>query len=369
MRFFAAFGVLCFHVFPNWAKAHVAALPFFLKNLVLTGYIYVPFFYILSGFVLEFTYGPEANALDRKSFWKKRFARLAPVYYFSLLIGIWPAFFSMLKHQIAPLAAIMKVAYYGVFHIFFLATWNPETVILNNPSWSIGVEAFFYLLFPLAVIILPARGTPYLILSAIACVAIGAAIQLLPLHFHPELATWNGTQSRNFALEGGAAFWMEFLHTNPITHLPEFLLGIILARLRPGMEAFSRKLPCAFLIAGTVLFCAVIYRSEELPMLWLNSYLMMPAFGAVILGASLLPLHVPALLVLLGEASYSLYILHVPLRDLASAFKNRFLTEVNPGLLSFAFVAAMVGLSVLSYKWIELPGRKFILNKLSRGFF
>jgi peptidoglycan/LPS O-acetylase OafA/YrhL len=72
-------------------------------------------------------------------------------------------------------------------------------------------------------------------------------------------------------------------------------------------------------------------------------------------------------LVLLGDASYSLYILHFPVlayfRFVLKAF------NISPdGLLSVCvFVVLVVSLSVACYKFIEIPGRKRILKLLSSG--
>src|SRR5579863_4281040 len=62
-----------------------------LHLLSVYGYLGVPFFFMLSGYILTHSYAstPERAAIiNKKQFWWKRFARVYPLYIFSLLINI-----------------------------------------------------------------------------------------------------------------------------------------------------------------------------------------------------------------------------------------------------------------------------------------
>ena len=99
----------------------------------------VPFFLILSGFILSYSYlGQLRFGGERRRFWEARFCRVYPVYLLSLLID-WPIRGQMTAgFTIAVLTATQA--------------WNPANGLAqmwNFPAWTLSVEAFFYLCFPL----------------------------------------------------------------------------------------------------------------------------------------------------------------------------------------------------------------------------
>ncbi len=58
----------------------------FLSN----GFMGVPFFFLLSGFILTYSYlGQVETHNQRRRFWEARFARVYPVYLLSLVLN-WP---------------------------------------------------------------------------------------------------------------------------------------------------------------------------------------------------------------------------------------------------------------------------------------
>jgi peptidoglycan/LPS O-acetylase OafA/YrhL len=62
-------------------------------------------------------------------------------------------------------------------------------------------------------------------------------------------------------------------------------------------------------------------------------------------------------LVLLGESSYALYMLHGPLHGYVLAAFNRVAPSVGPGVQFACYVAAAISLSVMAYRMIERPNR------------
>ena len=77
--------VLAFH---NHLDA-LMDLPGGIRNIIRTGYVSVSLFFVLSGFILAYTYhaGREDASLDRRSFWVARVARIYPVYLVGLLLA------------------------------------------------------------------------------------------------------------------------------------------------------------------------------------------------------------------------------------------------------------------------------------------
>lgn len=82
LRFFAAFGVLIFH----YGNPQRWYLP--LRVATGRGEMGVVLFFLLSGFVLGYTYFPAARAgtFQRRGFWVARLARIYPVYLAAFLL-------------------------------------------------------------------------------------------------------------------------------------------------------------------------------------------------------------------------------------------------------------------------------------------
>src|SRR5438128_8931008 len=86
-RFFAAFHILLFHM---GAMKGLTRAPIWLQTFASIGYVSVTFFFVLSGFILVYTYG--GRDFDLRQFWRARLARVYPVYLLSLLLNA-PFFF------------------------------------------------------------------------------------------------------------------------------------------------------------------------------------------------------------------------------------------------------------------------------------
>ncbi|MGI9147488.1 MAG: acyltransferase family protein [Chloroflexota bacterium] len=64
----------------------LVALPGWAFNIVDHGGLAVDLFFVLSGFILAYTYLADQRPLDRRSFWVARFARVYPVYALTMLL-------------------------------------------------------------------------------------------------------------------------------------------------------------------------------------------------------------------------------------------------------------------------------------------
>src|SRR5271157_4919795 len=80
LRFLAAFHVALFHMD---AMGAITGPPW-LKTFAGIGYVGVSFFFVLSGFILVYTYAGRDIVLGE--FWQTRFARIYPAYLFSLIL-------------------------------------------------------------------------------------------------------------------------------------------------------------------------------------------------------------------------------------------------------------------------------------------
>jgi len=152
LRFFAALYVLMFHYTSISGSI-------FEGQVVRMGYTGVTFFFVLSGFILAHNYHQvdfaKPGAIFR--YVLARFSRIYPVYLLSLLAGmpfLLVSFGKVTSGVTTTMAASsLLVAPFG------LQAWFPGTACsLNCPSWSISVEAFFYLMLPF--LLAPIMRTP-----------------------------------------------------------------------------------------------------------------------------------------------------------------------------------------------------------------
>lgn len=158
MRFFALDGlrgiaalmVALFHLpFLN----HVHSL-----SIVRNSYLFVDFFFVLSGFVIAHTYRDRlSSTFELKNFMIRRFARLWPLH-MAMLLAITLLF--TIRAILIKMGFPIDDAsdYYIIYtrdtwlaNIFFLHSLGIfKHISWNYPSWSISVEFFTYMLFAFA---------------------------------------------------------------------------------------------------------------------------------------------------------------------------------------------------------------------------
>jgi peptidoglycan/LPS O-acetylase OafA/YrhL len=178
-----------------------------------------------------------------------------------------------------------------------------------------------------------------------------------------------------FLHPGGAAnfnsgatnlFWKNVLSFNPLIRLPEFFIGMMTGRIFLSQLAGkneSRKFATLLIPAGRAVFAGVIILANVVPNPVLSAGLLSPAFAAIIFGTAQQPRMTSFLgarwLVLLGDASYSLYLLHSLL--ISRTFD---LVPTFPHVVRVAACfAAAIGASLLSYRLIEEPARRLLRPK------
>src|ERR1700722_13625137 len=111
-RFIAALLVVCFHFVPH--------APTWMNSIIRNGYLGVPFFFVLSGFILTYNYASDSQRqIGARSFWVARFARIYPIYLVSLVLSL-PFFFRDFPSQVPAIGG--RVASDSGAIIFFSAT-------------------------------------------------------------------------------------------------------------------------------------------------------------------------------------------------------------------------------------------------------
>lgn len=281
LRFVAAMHIVLFHTL------HISWL-----RLVNWGSTSTSFFFVLSGFVLAYVYSGADGGLrlPAREFWWRRFARLYPLAVLTQLAVIPFAWGSYAPGERGVRAAAVLTGVQG---------WFPRIAdSFNSPGWSVSVLAFCYLAFP---------G----LLSALR----GASPRRLALAL-AAVWLWCMLPTAAGLMLGADAYWRSVLHHHPLSRLPEFVFGVVLARLFVSVP--RARVPRGTEIAAVGLLCAALVLLPRAVFPLAHNGLLAPLHGLVIVGLaagggvvsrvlSLRPLRE------MGHASFALFLVHVPL--------------------------------------------------------
>jgi peptidoglycan/LPS O-acetylase OafA/YrhL len=347
LRFFAALGIVFHHYFES--SFPVLKQERWVSPLIDYSAVGVYFFFVLSGYILGYVYLRGDGTVDRRRFWIARFARIYPLYIVTILVSV-PRLLSGRIVRFGAAKAVLGTGATFTAHALLLQHWIPQLGALNYPSWSISAEAFFYLVFPWVGVWL-----------------------------------WQGTMRRAMLL-GAAWFvvtwswiavgksWPRFNlypHVMPLFELNLFVIGIVLAKVHAAILQSARGAERLARWGGVLAGCAMglfLIFTEWKPVVPFGA--VHDAFAAILFLMMVLgfasgnrliqSVFGMGWLVVLGESSYGLYLIHAPLWDLLLVLHLR----PSP-VLFILYVLGAVGLSVGSFYSFETPARRAILRYFS----
>lgn len=336
-------------------------------------YLMVDFFFILSGFIMMHVYGEWfTENVSRHTFLKylgARFARIYPLHFVTLLwvVGLFTLF------RVKGIYLDANASSVGNFskipeHLLLLHGLDmPRTGTWNTPSWSIAAEWLMYLVFPFLV-------QPFYRFRSIGRVVamIGALLLYASV---PASKIVPGYEA--FRLENG----IDNIVTpwNLVRCLAGFLIGMVTYR------AFQAKIGIEWLkngwllpLIGVALLIAYHFQVSDLITVW--------AFPIIILIAcynqgKLSGILQTSVFQRLGYWSYSIYLVHIPIIFTFLAIQllqnppvpnkpSPPLTYVGgwgPWIMCFIFVLLVIGVAALTYRFVELPARKWLNAKFESG--
>ncbi len=339
LRFFAAWLVLQHH-FTNFAI--IPGLDRF-TGFGATG---VTFFFVLSGFVLTWSF--RASDTPPRFYWR-RFARIWPLHFVTTLLAL-PVFYAWRDVPMDWTAVGLS--------ILLLHAWVPTatTYFAGNPaSWSLSCEMFFYALHPLFI-----RPAVRLGIVALGVAAVAVLVSLY------VVADWSSVLSER--VQG----WL--LYVSPLFRLGEFALGVGLAiAVKRGVRVPIGVIPAAALLGAWIVFYYQVspdylsLRQREI-VAYLD-FAMLPALYALIIaaaaqldlrgGPSLLR---NQLMVWLGQWSYALYLIHATIiYALIEWIGPRSTGLVNVGWLGVVTLVCVAASAALYYA-VEHPLEQYLRN-------
>ncbi len=341
IRFFAALMVFFSH-YPIVGSGEL------LKRFQVAGYSGVTFFFILSGFIITYNYLDKFENRSRKSissFYAARFYRIYPLYAFCTLyawanssetIPLWP-------------------------HLLAVQAWSGDTLLamgFNGPGWSISVEAFLYLMFPL---VLPAMH--YLSITKSKKRLIGFAILMFTCQLALAMYFWLAGKADLSAFNPESAH--RWLYRTPATRLFDFCIGISAAIyykrfMQDSLQShvtWSRVTYISLMAVFAMMVWKENYRSA---FSWDVIYVI--PFTLLIIGISqarqsfISRALSTRTAILLGEASFALYLIHTLMRGM---YPSQPTESFAYSLMQHGFfLGVVIIMSIGLHLTIEKPAQK-----------
>jgi peptidoglycan/LPS O-acetylase OafA/YrhL len=365
LRFLAAAGVAICHF------SMLLGIPEGLRFLTDFFGSFVALFFVLSGFVLAHTYAESFQQPDFKATYRAflvaRFARVAPMYWLSLLAILALFYWSGFHLSLGGTAEYGHKLDSFVLNFFALQAWIPDVEVQqywNAPGWSISSEVFFYAAFPLVLRLPLLDGSR----RSFFILWLGMALMLAVIY---ALATLYLDESPQKTV------WLAYVIRCPLLGFFCFSLGVHLQRAAVGRDDGSvRTTPTVLLcLAAFVLMIshqAYAFKASAKDGFYAGIvaiYLIYTPFFYCLILALLRSdnkmtrtLSRPAM-VELGNASYALYLIHWTALCVAISTPHLFLEKP---WMSWLLLVLLVLLSVVLYRRFESPFRSSICMRLSR---
>ncbi len=360
VRFLFSLLVVMFHAIPFFAAAGINLWPAAIMPVIANGNIGVSFFFVLSGFILSYSYLDRLrDQTDYFEFWQARFARIYPAYLLAFAVFLPLAMYSIAHSGRVGLALVT-----AILQVTLTQAWVPAAALQwNFPAWSLSVEAFFYVLFPFLFLNARRLSSRNLILCCFGAYLLSQIGAFVGWRFGPALAELIN-EVLGFAQPSPNEQSSFFMYL-PIFRLPEFMFGLALGLLFtrvPPLPAVWRQVTW---LAGCIGFgIGFIEISPLIPGEFINNGLLMPFLGLVLFGLAYSKSRVfnHPLFVRLGDASYSLYLLHIPIWNWLLHIDGHLANfqTYSPRLFFLIYLACVIGASLLSMTFIEAPARRLI---------
>ena len=335
------------------------------RNLVASGYIGVPLFFMLSGLVLAWNYST-LTVLSGGRLWRfyvARIARVMPLY--------WAVLLFLVVQRAArgvPQDSLWR-------HVLAIQTWSGDYAIgqgsYNPPGWSICVEVFLYAVFPFLIPVIALVSKRFGSLGLVGVVALAFAVQvaLVAIFTHEGWASLPATDPAS------AHRW---LYRNPLPRLTDFVIGMSLAFLL--LRGFKLRARSAGWLQAACVTYVLVFASLGATLadwqhpafygaMWTVPFALLLLSLAASPDAWLSRFFSTRALVTLGTASYAVYLTHRPLlpylgRDGADMLSN------PPDWAPYLSIVVVVGLVLLigegAHRLIEVPARRAVMRLVKR---
>ena len=326
LRGMAAFMVVLFHMLGQFKAMNLSNS--YYESIAQFGYIGVDIFFVISGFVMaKTTHNLANNPKNALNFMQKRLLRI--------FLGYWPILiFAIIIYALLIPDILAKK---DILASVFLITTNMQKLVIG-PSWSLTYELYFY--FILCLLLMSNFINKIVFLSLLAIIIV------LKILFLPQSNHYLDFFLSHFLLEFLAGFFVFYLKKQLLSQymLPIILLFAITALTigvnLPIADDWTRVVTFGFF--GVCLIALAIHLEDNKIFI---------ANGIV---------------KKIGDASYSLYIVHIIFVNLFyhSGLRNYLTSTSYPALGFVLYIIFIVLVSMILYKTIEHPLYNHFKNRL-----
>ena len=312
------------------------------------GTVAVQFFFILSGFIFFMFYRERIleGVINFKNFIILRLTRLYPLHLLTLILVLAIQFFYKESYSEYFFYQSNDLENF-IAHFLLIQEWGliGETASYNGPSWSISVEFFLYIIFFLISIFFIKNIFQSLI----------TIIFSLLIYFFLQPVLNNLILGLLLFYIGGFTFFF-YTYLKKFYKKKFFILVLIII----DIIVFGRFLNESFLnfqnsiefLIGNKLFILLFFIK----------------FPLIIINLSILQLYKKNLgknIKLLGDISYTIYLVHFPIQLLfALVIKKMLIIDFNSPFFFLIYISAVFLASILIYKFFELPLKDYLRGKL-----
>lgn len=302
------------------------------------GFLGVDFFFVLSGFLITTLLLRESDQRGQfsiRNFYLRRILRIVPVYFFVVSAVI--AYYGLVKGE--------QIGHLVPYYYLFLSNFLPEHIPTLSITWSLSVEEQFYMIWPLALLLVSRKWLPAALTIVIALNVAGGA-------------GWLGNGS-------WAAGQLVFALPNS-TYAP-ILMGALLAMVLHSQNGFERLSavvghPIATPILLLSLIAVLQFTPENvlgLPNFVIHSTMTLFLAALVVQPTSILSgfLQSPAVR-RVGVVSYGIYLYHLIGLDITGRVLGK-LGMVNDWSLLLGYSIVSWAVAEISFRTLEAFFRRF----------
>ncbi len=323
-RGFAALMVVIFHFGCN-------VFPFsYCDRFFSGGNFAVSYFFVLSGFVMYMAY--HSKEVDYGIYLRRRVARIVPLYLFAILLMILPQVYNYLAYGTGLEENFLSKL---LLNITLMQAYVPGYALtLNIPGWSLSVEMFFYLLFPLLLLLQKKNEKRFVWITAIVFfLSQFVHLFLIKLFSQPT------------------AQQHDLIYYNPIMHINQFMIGICGGFFLAVIRRKGIRLSALIFLVAIIMLISFLPRSISI-----HNGLLAPVFLLLILAVAVNPSKAleSRPLIFLGEISYGIYILQLPVNQFATMLNTQYLHLGDVSFFYFYLVLLLL-VCTLCYYVIEQP--------------
>lgn len=309
------------------------------------GWLGVSYFFILSGFIMVWSARDNDTVGD---FYLRRFAKIYPTHCLTWAIAFIIGAMSIYQYKLWSSNLLLLNTWVDDVHYFFVG---------NRPSWSLCIEAMFYLSFPFLFRVMKTIPEKFDLPGLIIVTAASLLVQTyIYIWVEPDKMMGAFPISQQH-------FWVSYIF--PPSRIFEFLAGMFAARLlMNGRMLVLTKTASFTLLAAT--YIGSMYIPYQFSM---SVVFIIPVCLLIVSIAGDDLKYRNTLLnsktsVWLGEISYSFYMVHflVLFYFLNLTAGRKFSLPEGIALIAVALVLSVSFASFL-YKYFEVPVMKLILEK------